>query len=306
MCASVKKVSSLNRRRGDLSLEKLRFLHLFLSLPCTFPCRPVSPRACLRVPPTFARISIVPSTSRATRPWYGTHVNTCIGRPPSRSRVVQQQPTPPPVRASPSHRDLSHLRARLCPTSSATTNKPRTQKRSPRHNEDPVLRSPSVSNRTSARAAVETKRETFQTRQADGATAASFLNCDTATSRSNTRFLCRWIAPSNCVDGDRRRGRLAPRRLSIRCEPGTVPHASRAMQLTARQGAGEGEASHWNTPDQEPDLSSSPPSSPGFAPKGRPTVRSRFRSKAPPPLDVGIPEGTPLSRLKSKYSVSAS
>ncbi|SPN97057.1 uncharacterized protein DNG_00573 [Cephalotrichum gorgonifer] len=66
-------------------------------------------------------------------------------------------------------------------------------------------------------------------------------------------------------------------------------------------GEGEGDASDWNTPDLEPDLSS-PPSSPGFAPKGRPTVRSRFRPNAPPPLNVIIPKRTPLGRLRSKYS----
>lgn len=80
------------------------------------------------------------------------------------------------------------------------------------------------------------------------------------------------------------------------------------MQLTVSQGEGEheGESSDWNSPDPDadPDLSSSPPSSPGFAPKGRPTVRSRFREKAPPPLSVYTPKRTPLSRLKSKYSVS--
>lgn len=68
-------------------------------------------------------------------------------------------------------------------------------------------------------------------------------------------------------------------------------------------GEGEGDASGRYTPDLEPDLSSSPPSSPGFAPKGRPAVRSRFRANAPPPLEVDIPARTPLSRLKSRYSV---
>lgn len=85
-----------------------------------------------------------------------------------------------------------------------------------------------------------------------------------------------------------------------------LPHVPRAMQLTVRQGAGEGDASHWNASDLEPDLSSSPPSSPEFAPKGRPTVRSRFRSNAPPPLDVRTSHRTSLSRLKHKYSVRMS
>lgn len=89
---------------------------------------------------------------------------------------------------------------------------------------------------------------------------------------------------------------------------GAIPvHTPRTAQLTVPQGEGEGEgeSSDWNTPDPDvdPDLSS-PPSSPGFAPKGRPTVRSRFREKAPPPLTVYTPQRTPLSRFKSKYSVS--
>lgn len=68
-------------------------------------------------------------------------------------------------------------------------------------------------------------------------------------------------------------------------------------------GEGEADASDWATPDLEPDFSSSPPSSPGFAPKGRPTVRSRFRSNAPPPIRLEIPKRSPLRSLKSRYSV---
>jgi hypothetical protein len=67
-------------------------------------------------------------------------------------------------------------------------------------------------------------------------------------------------------------------------------------------GEGEADQSGWAPPDQDV-ASSSPPSSPGFAPKGRPTVPSRFRSKTPDPMGLVIPRTSPLSRIKSTYAV---
>jgi len=66
---------------------------------------------------------------------------------------------------------------------------------------------------------------------------------------------------------------------------------------------GEGEADQLGWATAEQDVASSSPSSPGFAPRGRPTVPSRFRSKTPDPLRLAIPRPSPLSRIKSTYAV---
>ncbi|KAF3360437.1 hypothetical protein VDGD_04316 [Verticillium dahliae] len=68
----------------------------------------------------------------------------------------------------------------------------------------------------------------------------------------------------------------------------------------------EGEDGQAEWAQVEPDLDSSPPSSPGFAPTGLPKVRSRFRNKIPEPLKVDIPNQTPasLNYFRRSYSTA--
>ncbi|EEY18667.1 conserved hypothetical protein [Verticillium alfalfae VaMs.102] len=68
----------------------------------------------------------------------------------------------------------------------------------------------------------------------------------------------------------------------------------------------EGEDGQAEWAQAEPDLDSSPPSSPGFAPTGLPKVRSRFRNKIPEPLKVEIPNQTPasLNYFRRSYSTA--
>ncbi|KAK0673328.1 Mysoin-binding motif of peroxisomes-domain-containing protein [Cercophora samala] len=61
----------------------------------------------------------------------------------------------------------------------------------------------------------------------------------------------------------------------------------------------------WSTPEvSEHDVS--PPSSPSFAPVGRPTIKKRFRSKIPDPLRLDVPRDrtSRLGSLHLSYSVS--
>jgi hypothetical protein len=48
---------------------------------------------------------------------------------------------------------------------------------------------------------------------------------------------------------------------------------------------------------------SSPPSSPSFAPKGRPMVRKRFRASIPGPLRLDTPRTNRLASFQNSYSV---
>ncbi|GAB1310979.1 Vezatin [Madurella fahalii] len=57
----------------------------------------------------------------------------------------------------------------------------------------------------------------------------------------------------------------------------------------------------WATPSISDNHDESPPSSPSFAPVGRPMVRKRFRNRIPAPLSLGIPRTNRLSSLH-KYS----
>lgn len=67
--------------------------------------------------------------------------------------------------------------------------------------------------------------------------------------------------------------------------------------------ADEGEEQQgWATPSVSDNHDGSPPSSPSFAPVGRPMVKKRFRNKIPAPLSLGIPRTNRLSSLH-KYSV---
>ncbi|KAK3383742.1 Mysoin-binding motif of peroxisomes-domain-containing protein [Lasiosphaeria ovina] len=64
------------------------------------------------------------------------------------------------------------------------------------------------------------------------------------------------------------------------------------------------DSSTWGSPPAEhnPRHDVSPPSSPSFAPVGRPVVRKRFRSNIPNPLRLDIPHGARLSSLHNSYS----
>ena len=74
--------------------------------------------------------------------------------------------------------------------------------------------------------------------------------------------------------------------------------------------ADQGEEQHddWATQSVSDPHDESPPSSPLFAPVGRPMVRKRFRSKIPDPLRIDVPRMNRLSSLSSlhnSYSVSS-
>lgn len=67
---------------------------------------------------------------------------------------------------------------------------------------------------------------------------------------------------------------------------------------------GEGGNEPATIPNQEHDASSNPPS-PSYAPRGRPTVRSKFRHKLPPPLRLAIPQNSAVAIIHNTCSVSA-
>ncbi|KAK3310510.1 Mysoin-binding motif of peroxisomes-domain-containing protein [Chaetomium strumarium] len=58
----------------------------------------------------------------------------------------------------------------------------------------------------------------------------------------------------------------------------------------------------WATPPVSDDHDESPPSSPSFAPVGRPLVRKRFRTKLPDPLSLDVPRIDRLTSLRISYS----
>jgi hypothetical protein len=81
--------------------------------------------------------------------------------------------------------------------------------------------------------------------------------------------------------------------------------------LTALAAADEGEDQQqqqqaWATPSVSDDHDESPPSSPSFAPVGRPMVKKHFRAKLPHPLPVDIPRIHGLRSLRNTYSVRVS
>jgi hypothetical protein len=75
--------------------------------------------------------------------------------------------------------------------------------------------------------------------------------------------------------------------------------------LTAVLRADEGEEQQaWATPSVSENHDESPPSSPSFAPVGRPMVKKRFRANLPNPLLLDAPQRNRLSSLRHTYSVS--
>lgn len=64
---------------------------------------------------------------------------------------------------------------------------------------------------------------------------------------------------------------------------------------------GEGGDEPATIPNQEHDASSNPPS-PSYAPRGRPTVRSKFRHKLPPPLRLAIPQNSAVAIIHNTCS----
>ncbi|KAK4128607.1 hypothetical protein N657DRAFT_629673 [Parathielavia appendiculata] len=73
--------------------------------------------------------------------------------------------------------------------------------------------------------------------------------------------------------------------------------------LTAVMAADEGEEQQaWATPSVSHRHDESPPSSPSFAPVGRPMVRKRFRAKLPDPLHLDLPGVNRFSTLRNSYS----
>ncbi|KAG7292507.1 hypothetical protein NEMBOFW57_002542 [Staphylotrichum longicolle] len=58
----------------------------------------------------------------------------------------------------------------------------------------------------------------------------------------------------------------------------------------------------WATPSVSDNQDESPPSSPSFAPVGRPMVRKRFRANIPDPLPLDMPRMNRLSSLRNSYS----
>ncbi|OBT62995.1 hypothetical protein VE03_07626 [Pseudogymnoascus sp. 23342-1-I1] len=67
------------------------------------------------------------------------------------------------------------------------------------------------------------------------------------------------------------------------------------------EGDGDKEEETWS-PDEEQNESSSTNSSPSFAPRGRPTVPSRFRHKLIPPLRISVPKATAATAIRNTYS----
>jgi hypothetical protein len=68
--------------------------------------------------------------------------------------------------------------------------------------------------------------------------------------------------------------------------------------------SGEGGGKEGWAPASDHDASSALPSS-SFAPRGRPTVQSKFRNKLPPPLRINIPQHTAVAAIHNTCSVRA-
>ncbi|KFY84316.1 hypothetical protein V498_07845 [Pseudogymnoascus sp. VKM F-4517 (FW-2822)] len=67
------------------------------------------------------------------------------------------------------------------------------------------------------------------------------------------------------------------------------------------EGDGDKEEETWS-PDENQDESSSTNSSPSFAPRGRPTIPSRFRHKLIAPLRISVPKSTAATAIRNTYS----
>ncbi|KFY88719.1 hypothetical protein V500_06172 [Pseudogymnoascus sp. VKM F-4518 (FW-2643)] len=67
------------------------------------------------------------------------------------------------------------------------------------------------------------------------------------------------------------------------------------------EGDGDKEEETWS-PDEKQNESSSTNSSPSFAPRGRPTVPSRFRHKLISPLRISVPKATAATAIRNTYS----
>ncbi|KFY40688.1 hypothetical protein V494_03383 [Pseudogymnoascus sp. VKM F-4513 (FW-928)] len=66
---------------------------------------------------------------------------------------------------------------------------------------------------------------------------------------------------------------------------------------------GDGDKSDTWSADEKRNDSSSANSSPSFAPRGRPTVPSRFRHKLNSPLRISVPKATAASAIRNTYSI---
>jgi hypothetical protein len=66
--------------------------------------------------------------------------------------------------------------------------------------------------------------------------------------------------------------------------------------------AGEGGDYPHGLSSLEPEPSSTSPS-PSFAPRGRPTVRSKYRQRLPPPIRLAIPQNNTVAAIHDTCSV---
>ncbi|OBT45317.1 hypothetical protein VE00_04062 [Pseudogymnoascus sp. WSF 3629] len=68
------------------------------------------------------------------------------------------------------------------------------------------------------------------------------------------------------------------------------------------EGEGDGDKSDTSSSDEKQNEPSSTNSSPSFAPRGRPTVPSRFRHKLISPLRISVPQATAATVIRNTYS----
>ncbi|OBT73910.1 hypothetical protein VF21_08256 [Pseudogymnoascus sp. 05NY08] len=68
------------------------------------------------------------------------------------------------------------------------------------------------------------------------------------------------------------------------------------------EGEGDGDKSDTCSSDEKQNELSSTNSSPSFAPRGRPTVPSRFRHKLISPLRINVPQATAATAIRNTYS----
>ena len=81
-----------------------------------------------------------------------------------------------------------------------------------------------------------------------------------------------------------------------------VPRAGVLNQITNISYLGEGGADSRDGLGGREEASSNS-SSPSFAPRGRPIVQPKFRSKLPPPLQLAIPQNNAIAAIHSRCSV---
>jgi hypothetical protein len=76
--------------------------------------------------------------------------------------------------------------------------------------------------------------------------------------------------------------------------------------LTHMADEGDEEQDHWGTAAESDSAhDESPPSSPTFAPVGRPMIKKRFRTQRPDSLRLDIAPSGRISSLHNRYSVCA-